>query len=92
MDDVSGANDEKFLAASGALGREPCGWCGRLRFRIGGYARIAVVPLGRAVAPSLCVARDIWAAYLLLRLLMAWVVGVWGVGDEVLSRNCGWCL
>jgi ceramide glucosyltransferase len=26
-------------------------------------------------------------AYLVLRLLMAWVVGVWGVQDEVLRRK-----
>lgn len=27
------------------------------------------------------------AAYLVLRFVMAWTVGVWGVGDEVLRRN-----
>jgi hypothetical protein len=26
-------------------------------------------------------------AYLVLRFLMAWVVGIWGIGDEVLRRK-----
>ena len=40
--------------------------------------------LAAAVAPSLGVGAAYVGAYLLLRLLMAWVVGVWGVRDEVL--------
>jgi ceramide glucosyltransferase len=40
--------------------------------------------LAAVVAPSAWVGAGYLSAYLLLRLLMAWVVGVWGVGDEVL--------
>jgi ceramide glucosyltransferase len=40
--------------------------------------------LAAAVAPSAFVGAGFLGAYLVLRLLMAWVVGVWGVGDEVL--------
>jgi ceramide glucosyltransferase len=40
--------------------------------------------LAAAVAPSPCVGAGYLGAYLVLRLLMAWVVGVWGVGDDVL--------
>jgi ceramide glucosyltransferase len=43
--------------------------------------------LAAAIAPSLCVGAGYLGAYLSLRLLMAWVVGVWGVGDEVLSKK-----
>jgi ceramide glucosyltransferase len=39
------------------------------------------------VAPSALVAVAYLAAYLLLRLTMAWVAGVWGVGDETLRRK-----
>lgn len=38
-------------------------------------------------APSAWIAGAYPAAYLTLRLVMAWTVGVWGVGDEVLRRN-----
>ena len=40
--------------------------------------------LAAVVAPSWQVSAGFLGAYLVLRLLMAWVVGVWGVGDEVL--------
>jgi ceramide glucosyltransferase len=43
--------------------------------------------LAAAVAPSVQVSAGFLGAYLVLRLLMAWVVGVWGVGDEVLRRK-----
>jgi ceramide glucosyltransferase len=43
--------------------------------------------LAAVVAPSLCVGVGYLGAYLVLRLLMAWVVGVWGVGDEVLRKT-----
>jgi ceramide glucosyltransferase len=43
--------------------------------------------LAAAVAPSAEVGAGFLGAYLILRLLMAWVVGVWGVGDEVLRRK-----
>jgi ceramide glucosyltransferase len=43
--------------------------------------------LAAAVAPSAWVGAGFLGAYLVLRLLMAWVVGVWGVGDEVLRRK-----
>jgi ceramide glucosyltransferase len=43
--------------------------------------------LAAAVAPSAQVGGGFLAAYLVLRLLMAWVVGVWGVGDGVLRRK-----
>jgi len=39
------------------------------------------------VAPSTPLAAGYLAAYLALRLMMAWIVGVWGVGDEVLRRK-----
>jgi ceramide glucosyltransferase len=43
--------------------------------------------LAAAVAPSPWEGAGYLGAYLLLRLLMAWVVGVWGVGDEVLRKK-----
>jgi ceramide glucosyltransferase len=39
------------------------------------------------VAPAAWIGAGFVAAYLVLRLLMAWVVGVWGVQDEVLRRR-----
>ena len=38
-------------------------------------------------APTAWIAGTYFAAYLVLRLAMAWTVGVWGVKDEVLRRN-----
>jgi ceramide glucosyltransferase len=43
--------------------------------------------LAMVVAPSAWVGAGFFGAYLVLRLLMAWVVGVWGVGDDVLRRK-----
>jgi ceramide glucosyltransferase len=43
--------------------------------------------LAAVVAPSWQVSAGFLGAYLVLRLLMAWVVGVWGVADEVLRRR-----
>ncbi|MBZ5701196.1 MAG: bacteriohopanetetrol glucosamine biosynthesis glycosyltransferase HpnI [Acidobacteriia bacterium] len=39
------------------------------------------------LVPGKALAAAWLAAYLLLRLLQAWVVGVWGVGDDVLRRK-----
>ena len=39
------------------------------------------------VAPSAWIAVAYPLGYLIIRTLMAWVVGVWGVGDEVLRRR-----
>jgi ceramide glucosyltransferase len=39
------------------------------------------------VAPSKSIAGAYLIGYLILRLAMAWVVGVWGVGDEVLRKK-----
>ena len=38
-------------------------------------------------APTAWIASTFLAAYLVLRSGMAWTVGVWGVGDQVLRRN-----
>jgi len=43
--------------------------------------------LGILLAPASWIAGAYLAAYLILRLAMAWLVGVWGVGDEVLRKN-----
>ena len=43
--------------------------------------------LAAVVAPAKGVAATYLLAYLVLRLAMAWTVGVWGVGDEVLRRR-----
>ena len=43
--------------------------------------------LAAVVAPVKWISAAYLAAYLVLRLIMAWVVGVWGVGDEVLRRK-----
>jgi len=43
--------------------------------------------LAAVVAPSAWMSGGYLGAYLVLRLLMGWVVGVWGVGDEVLRRK-----
>jgi ceramide glucosyltransferase len=43
--------------------------------------------LAAAVAPSAWMGAGFLGAYLVLRLLVAWVVGVWGVNDEVLRRK-----
>jgi ceramide glucosyltransferase len=39
------------------------------------------------LAPAPWIASAHFAAYLVLRLTMAWTVGVWGVRDDVLRRN-----
>jgi ceramide glucosyltransferase len=43
--------------------------------------------LAAVVAPAKWIAAAYLLAYLVLRLAMAWTVGVWGVGDEVLRRR-----
>jgi ceramide glucosyltransferase len=45
------------------------------------------VVLAALVAPTRWIAAAYLAAYLVLRHVMAWTVGVWGVGDEVLRRK-----
>lgn len=39
------------------------------------------------LAPAWWITGAYLAAYLVLRFAMAWTVGIWGVGDEVLRRN-----
>ena len=43
--------------------------------------------LAALVAPAKWIAIAYLLAYLVLRLAMAWTVGVWGVGDDVLRRK-----
>ena len=43
--------------------------------------------LAAAVAPSTIVAAAFLAAYLIARATMAWVVGVWGMRDDLVSRK-----
>ncbi len=77
MDDVSGADIEEFLrmvrpaSFFGLVVTHGLPWC----------------ILAAVVAPSAWVGAGFLGAYLVLRLLMAWVVGVWGVGDDVLRRK-----
>ena len=43
--------------------------------------------LAAVIAPAPWIAATYLLAYLVLRLTMAWTVGVWGVGDDVLRRK-----
>ena len=43
--------------------------------------------LAALLAPAAWIAGTFLAAYVVLRFSMAWTVGVWGVGDQVLRRN-----
>ena len=43
--------------------------------------------LGMIAAPTAALSAGILGAYVVLRLMMAWVVGVWGLKDEVLPRK-----
>lgn len=43
--------------------------------------------LAAVIAPASWIASAYLLAYLVLRLTMAWTVGVWGVGDDVLRRK-----
>jgi ceramide glucosyltransferase len=43
--------------------------------------------LGMLAAPTVEIAVGLLGAYLFLRLVMAWLVGVWGIRDEVLERR-----
>jgi ceramide glucosyltransferase len=45
------------------------------------------VLLAAAIAPAKWIAATYLLSYLVLRLAMAWTVGVWGVGDGVLRRK-----
>jgi ceramide glucosyltransferase len=45
------------------------------------------VALAALVAPTRWIAAAYLAAYLVLRHVMAWTVGVWGVGDDVLRKK-----
>lgn len=43
--------------------------------------------LAAVIAPARWIGATYLLAYLALRLAMAWIVGVWGVGDEVVRRR-----
>jgi ceramide glucosyltransferase len=43
--------------------------------------------LAALVAPAKWIAATYLLAYLILRLVMAWTVGIWGVGDEILRKK-----
>jgi ceramide glucosyltransferase len=43
--------------------------------------------LAAAVAPSAWIAAAYLLAYVLLRFILAWVVGIWGINDHVLRRR-----
>jgi ceramide glucosyltransferase len=43
--------------------------------------------LAAAVAPSAWIAAGYLFAYALLRFILAWVVGIWGINDDVLRRR-----
>jgi ceramide glucosyltransferase len=43
--------------------------------------------LAAALAPNLTIAAGYLAAYAVSRFLVAWTVGVWGIGDQVVSRK-----
>jgi ceramide glucosyltransferase len=45
------------------------------------------VLLAALLAPAARVAASYLLAYVMLRFAMAWIVGVWGVGDEILRRK-----
>jgi ceramide glucosyltransferase len=45
------------------------------------------VVLAALAAPAKWIAAAYLFAYLILRLVMAWTVGIWGVGDDVLRRK-----
>lgn len=45
------------------------------------------VVLAAVVAPTMWIAAGYLFGYVVLRHVMAWTVGVWGVGDEVLRRK-----
>ncbi len=60
----------------------PAGYLGRIFVHA-----IFWMLVGIAAAPSLTVAAGFLAAYLILRPLMAWTVGVWGLRDPLLRRN-----
>jgi len=45
------------------------------------------VVLAALIAPAKWIASAYLMAYLVLRFVMAWTVGIWGVGDEVLRRK-----
>lgn len=49
------------------------------------WTLLAAIAAARAGWPGIAVAYI--AAYLVLRLTMAWTVGVWGVGDDLLRRK-----
>ncbi len=48
---------------------------------------VAWAILAAITAPTVQIAAAYLIAYLVLRLAMAWMVGVWGVGDEILRRK-----
>jgi ceramide glucosyltransferase len=61
--------------------------------RPGGYAAMAMTfglpwaVLVTLVAPALSSALGYWAAYLTLRLAVAWTIGVWGLHDPVVRKR-----
>jgi len=63
--------------------------------RPGGYAAMAMTfglpwaALVALVVPSSAVALAYFAAYLVLRLAVAWTIGVWGLQDPVVRRRLG---
>jgi ceramide glucosyltransferase len=60
----------------------PAGYVGRIFVHA-----IFWMLVGIAAAPSLKIAAAYLAAYVILRPLMAWAVGVWGLRDPLLRKN-----
>jgi ceramide glucosyltransferase len=60
----------------------PAGYLGRIFVHA-----IFWMLVGIAAAPSLKIAMAYLAAYVILRPLMAWTVGVWGLRDPLLRKN-----
>src|SRR5213080_3228649 len=80
----------RHFAASGTTkcaGHEQCDCAGHCLKRDCFLRRDCLGLLAALVAPVKWISGAYLLAYLVLRFAVAWTVGVWGVGDELLRRR-----